>query len=88
MIQRLKKILLNHWTILIAMTLGMLFGIFLPKSAQNLNFFGEIYLEMLQITVIPIMMTALICGFYNIFHNSDSLYYLKRLSFFYITLLR
>ncbi len=87
MIQRIKKILLNHWTILIAMTLGMLFGIFLPKSAQKLNFFGEIYLEMLQITVIPIMMTALICGFYNIFHNSDSLYYLKKLSFFYFTLI-
>lgn len=85
--EKIKKVLLNHWTILIAMTLGVCFGLFFPKMAQSLNFFGEIYLELLQITVIPIMMTALICGFFNIFHNSDSLYYLKKLSILYFSVI-
>ncbi len=81
--EKFKQIMLNHWTILITMILGIFFGIYLPNLAKKLAFFGEIYLELLQITVIPIMMTAIICGFYNIFHNSNSIYYLKKLSFYY-----
>lgn len=80
---KFKHIMLNHWTILITMILGISFGIYLPNLAKKLAFFGEIYLELLQISVIPIMMTAIICGFYNIFHNSNSIYYLKKLSFYY-----
>ncbi|APJ03423.1 dicarboxylate/amino acid:cation symporter [Silvanigrella aquatica] len=87
MINKLKDILLNHWTILISMSLGLIYGIFYPKVAHNTHFIGDIYLDLLQITVIPIMMTAIICGFYNIFHNSDSIYYLKRLSILYLVIM-
>ncbi|WGL59450.1 cation:dicarboxylase symporter family transporter [Pigmentibacter sp. JX0631] len=83
MIEKFKNIMLNHWTILITMILGVSFGLYFPFQAKNLSFIGEIYLELLQISVIPIMMTAIICGFFNIFHNSDSIYYLKKLSFYY-----
>ncbi len=82
--EKFKHVMLNHWTILITMTLGISFGIYLPNFAKKLAFLGEIYLELLQISVIPIMMTAIICGFYNIFHNSNSIYYLKKLSFYYL----
>lgn len=83
MIAKFKIIMLNHWTILITMTCSIFFGVFFPKYAHKFAFIGEIYLELLQISVIPIMMTAIICGFFNIFHNSDSLYFLKKLSFYY-----
>ncbi|BBH52750.1 dicarboxylate/amino acid:cation symporter [Fluviispira sanaruensis] len=79
MIKKIKKILLNHWTIFISMFLGAVFGIFSPTAAKSIAFLGDIYLGFLQITVIPIMISALICSFYNIFHSSDSVYYLKRL---------
>ncbi|KAB8032151.1 dicarboxylate/amino acid:cation symporter [Fluviispira multicolorata] len=79
MIKKIKSLLLNHWTIFISMFLGALFGIFAPKIAKQISFLGDLYLDFLQITVIPIMMSALICSFYNIFHSSDSIYYLKRL---------
>lgn len=84
MIENFKNVMLNHWTILNTMILGIVFGIYFPSQAKDLSFIGEIYLEMLQISVIPIMMTAIICGFFNIFHNSDSIYYLKKLSFYYL----
>lgn len=87
MINKVKTIFLGHWTILISMTLGMLFGVFFPKLARLTYFLGDIYLDFLQITVIPIMMTAIICGFFNIFHNSDSLYYLKKLMILFLIIM-
>ena len=87
MINKIKSLLLNHWTILISMAFGMLFGIFFPQLAHSTNFIGNFYLDFLQITVIPIMMTAIICGFFNIFHNSDSIYYLQRLAILYFVIM-
>ncbi len=87
MSNKIKALLLNHWTILISMTFGVLYGIFFPRLAHSSHFIGDFYLDFLQITVIPIMMTAIICGFFNIFHNSDSVYYLKRLALLYLIIM-
>ncbi|RDB35941.1 MAG: hypothetical protein DCC88_07785, partial [Spirobacillus cienkowskii] len=87
MIKNIKKILLNHWTIISSMSCAIIFGVFFPETAKKFNIIGDIYLDFLQITVIPIMMTALICGFFNIFHSSDSLYYLKKLTIIFIAIM-
>lgn len=87
MIKNINKILLNHWTIILSMSCAIFFGIFFPETAKKFNIIGDIYLDFLQITVIPIMMTALICGFFNIFHSSDSLYYLKKLTIIFIAIM-
>ena len=82
-VARIKFILLNHWTIIISMVLGGFFGVFCPTMAKNLSFIGNIYIDLLQIAIVPIMMVALICSFCHIFKSNESLYYLKKLIFWF-----
>ena len=84
MLDKVKSILLNHWTVIISMVLGGLFGVFCPQIAKNLSFLGNIYIDLLQIAIVPIMMVALICSFCHIFKSNESLYYIKRLFFWFI----
>ncbi len=81
---RFQSILLNHWTIIISMVLGGSFGVFFPQIAQDMSFLGNIYIDLLQIAIIPIMMVALICSFCNIFKSNESAFYLKKIFFWFI----
>ncbi len=82
-IEKIKKILLHHWTILISIILGAFFGYSFPEMAKKLSFISTIYLDFLQIAIVPIMIVALICSFCNIFKSNESLFYLKKISFWY-----
>ncbi|MES2615458.1 MAG: cation:dicarboxylase symporter family transporter, partial [Bdellovibrionota bacterium] len=83
MLHKVKGVLLSHWTVIIAMLLGGTFGVFYPAIAKKLSFLGNIYIDLLQIAIIPIMMVALICSFCHIFKSNESLYYLKKIFFWF-----
>ena len=81
-----RKILLNHWTVLFSMVFGGTFGAFFPDKAKSLSFLGDFYLNLLQIAIIPIMIAALVCSFCNLFKANESAYYIKRISFWFFVL--
>lgn len=52
--------LLSPWTILASMALGVLLGVYLPDLALTLGPLGDLYLSLLQMCVLPVMITALV----------------------------
>ncbi|MFW5993162.1 MAG: dicarboxylate/amino acid:cation symporter [Desulfohalobiaceae bacterium] len=52
--------LLSPWTILVCLAVGVLLGIYLPQAATRLAPIGDLYLRLLQMCVLPIMVTAII----------------------------
>ena len=82
-LDKIKAVLLNHWTVMISMVVGGVFGAYWPKLAKELSFLGNIYIDLLQIAIVPIMMVALICSFCHIFKSNESMYYLKKLFFWF-----
>ena len=53
-------ILLNPWTVFTGIILGCLTGLFFPAFARNLKPLGDIFLSLLQMCIIPILITAVI----------------------------
>ncbi|MFZ6773573.1 dicarboxylate/amino acid:cation symporter [Undibacterium sp. SXout7W] len=58
--------------ILIAMTLGILTGLFFNKFSLLIAPVGTIYLKLLQMTIIPILMTALITSVGRLFSSESA----------------
>ncbi|MFP4034362.1 MAG: dicarboxylate/amino acid:cation symporter, partial [Desulfovermiculus sp.] len=52
--------LLSPWTLLFCLTAGALTGINFPQAADRLALAGDSYLNLLQMCVLPIMITAVI----------------------------
>ena len=49
--------------ILIGLTLGIASGLFFGEILSNLKLFGDLFVGLLQITVLPYIMVSLIAGF-------------------------
>ncbi|MFO8031574.1 MAG: cation:dicarboxylase symporter family transporter [Desulfohalobiaceae bacterium] len=52
--------LLSPWTVLTCLAAGVALGISLPQTATRLAPIGDLYLRLLQMCVLPIMVTAII----------------------------
>lgn len=59
--------LLSPWFIFIGVFLGALIGIFDVELAHKLMPFGSLYLRLLQMLVLPMLVTAVISGLGNLF---------------------
>ena len=79
MIKQIGKVLVNHWTVLFSMILGGMFGAFFPSYSKNMSFLGGLYLNLLQVAIIPIMIVALISSFYNLFKTKNSFFYIRKI---------
>ncbi len=61
----MKKLLLNltpFQQVLLSLFLGIIVGIFFGEPAEKLNILGNVYIRLLQMTVIPYIMVSLIGG--------------------------
>lgn len=71
----MKKILTgkNHLftRIAIGFAIGILFGIFLPEFSIKIKFIGDIYLNIIQAMIIPIIFVAVSTGIINIGSGKD-----------------
>ncbi len=56
------KFLRNPIVVFSAMGVGVLIGIYFPSLALNLGNFGDIYLLLIQMTIIPILVSAIIAS--------------------------
>jgi Na+/H+-dicarboxylate symporter len=67
----MKRIAL-HWQILIALVLGVLFGIFFKEYYEWVSWMGEIFLRALKMVVVPLILFSIIYGVASI-GSGDSL---------------
>jgi proton glutamate symport protein len=56
---KIKQILQNPILIILSMVSGVLFGFYYPKAAQSAEPYGKIFISLLQMSLAPIIVTAL-----------------------------
>lgn len=59
------------WQILIAIVLGVLFGLYLHNYVKYISWAGDIFLRLLKMIVIPIVFTSLVIGVASVGKSSD-----------------
>ncbi|HNQ82325.1 MAG TPA: dicarboxylate/amino acid:cation symporter [Bacteroidales bacterium] len=55
-----------HWQILIALALAVLFGIYFSEYVKYVSWMGTIFLRALQMIIMPLVISSMICGVANI----------------------
>ncbi len=60
-----------HWQILVALLLGILFGLFLPHQVTWISWMGEVFLRALKMIIIPLILTSLITGIIQVGSGKD-----------------
>lgn len=55
-----------HWQILIALILGVLYGIFLKDYTVYVSWMGDLFLRALRMIIIPLVFSSLVTGIVNI----------------------
>ena len=51
-----------HWQILIALTLGVLLGLFLPDWARHVEWLGTLFLRLLRMIIVPLVFASIFTG--------------------------
>lgn len=78
----MANLLLNPWIVFSSIFLGSLIGIFNPEFANILQPFGSLYLQLLQMLVLPILMTAVVSGLGRLFISGSAKNYLSKILIF------
>ena len=61
----MKKLQL-HWQILIALFLGVIYGLFFPNYVKYIAWMGDIFLRALRMVIVPLILSSIISGVANI----------------------
>jgi len=75
----IQRWLLSPWIILPSIVGGAAIGLLNAPLATLIAPFGEIYLKLLQMCVLPLMITAVITSLGNMLHTGEAKVYIKRL---------
>ena len=51
-----------HWQILIALILGILYGLFIPGAADYVTWMGTIFLRALKMIIVPLVFSSIVSG--------------------------
>jgi len=55
-----------HWQILIALGLGILYGLFFTGAVEYVSWMGDLFLRALKMIIIPLIITSIVSGVSNI----------------------
>jgi proton glutamate symport protein len=77
--KRVGEFLLSPWMVFGGMVAGGLIGWYLPEVATQISPLGELYLRILQMSVIPILLTAVIGGLTRLFISGAATHYISHL---------
>jgi proton glutamate symport protein len=75
---RLISLLRNPWTILCSASFAIYIGISQPDFAKSLAPFGNIYLSLLKMCVLPILITAITMSIGKLMVSNEAVRYIKR----------
>lgn len=75
-----------HWQILIALTLGVLAGIYATEYVPYISWMGDLFLRLLKMVIIPLILSSIISGVAGVGSSAGiGRLGLKTLSFYIIT---
>ncbi len=66
------KILKNPVTILVCVVLGILFGFYEKEAALSWGVIGDVYLNLFQMTVIPILVTSIVASLAQLMKDANA----------------
>ncbi len=81
----LKKFPL-HWQILLALVMGVLYGVFIPEYVEYISWMGDLFIRALKMIIIPLILSSIISGVTSI-GNAENLgrLGLKTISYYVLT---
>jgi len=75
-----------HWQILIALTLGVLAGVYATQYVPYISWMGDLFLRLLKMVIIPLILSSIISGVAGVGNSAGiGRLGLKTLSFYIIT---
>ncbi len=77
--KKLLDLMLNPWMVFGGMLAGGLIGWFFPVIAVQIAPIGDLYISLLQMSVIPILLTAVMGGLTRLFISGSASQYVTRL---------
>jgi proton glutamate symport protein len=80
-------VLKNPWIVLLSIAAGVAFGTFLKPEAIALAPIGDMYLFLIQMCVLPILVTAIVSSLTRIMKNRSAKGYLGRMVLVFVTLM-
>ncbi|MGD8206669.1 MAG: cation:dicarboxylase symporter family transporter [Thiohalocapsa sp.] len=87
MIATFFKILGHPATIIVGVIAGLYFGLHFPERARSLAPFGDVYIELLSMCVLPILVTALTWGIGQMLRDETTRSLFPRMAASYVLLL-
>ena len=81
------KILKNPITILVAVVLGILFGFYEKEIALSWGIVGDMYLNLFQMTVIPILVTSIVASLAQLMKDSNARSHIAKILIVFVIML-
>jgi proton glutamate symport protein len=81
------KILKNPFVILLSIVLGILFGLYQKPLALALGPIGDAYLSFFQMSVIPILVTAIVSSLAQLMKDKNAQKYITRIIWIFLAML-
>lgn len=75
------ELMLNPWTVFSSLIVGGFAGWFFPAFAAQISPLGHLYINLLQMSVIPILLTAITGSLARLFISGSATHYVGRLLF-------
>jgi Na+/H+-dicarboxylate symporter len=69
---RIYAFVLNPWVVIGSLAIGGALGLFMPVEAQKLGFIGDIYVDLLKMTTLPFMISAVIFSLQRLFRDGGT----------------
>jgi aerobic C4-dicarboxylate transport protein len=82
---RIYAIVLNPWVVIGSLALGGAMGLLLPGEAQRLAFIGDIYVDLLKMTTLPFMISAVIFSLQRLFRDGGTSRLLMRVLMVFVS---
>ncbi|PLZ00088.1 sodium:dicarboxylate symporter [Burkholderia sp. WAC0059] len=71
-VNRIYAIAVNPWAVIGSLALGGVFGLLWPDLSQRLGFVGELYVNLLKMTTLPFMVSAVIFSLQRLFRDGGT----------------
>ena len=70
--KKLYAFAVNPWVVIGSLALGSAFGLLLPALAQRLDVIGDLYVNLLKMTTLPFMVSAVIFSLQRLFRDGGT----------------
>lgn len=70
--KKLYAVAVNPWVVIGSLALGSAFGLWVPLLAQRLDVIGDLYVNLLKMTTLPFMVSAVIFSLQRLFRDGGT----------------